>query len=310
MMQRKWSLMDAANGDGAAGGGGAAAAGGTGGGTSGAGAGGTGEGGAGTSVLSQGAAAGGAGDGGAGAGAGAGDGDPFAWLPEKVRVVKDGGSEVDVEASAKKLAEVYGHLEKRLGSGDVPPKAPTDYKVAVPDAFKDLKMDDARTKAFAEAAHKAGFTQAQFDFAMNQYFELAPKMMGEFKALSAEDATKALAAVWKEPEALKANTTAAFKAVSAFTGANGGEEYAKALDAKYGNDPDFIRFAAWVGSAMKEDTAPNPGGGGMGGNANEYGAYIQQNWAAYSNPKDPQHAAVTARAQEIARRQSGDQPVT
>lgn len=236
--------------------------------------------------------------------------DPFAWLPEKLRVVKEGGTDVDVEASAKKLAEVYGHLEKRLGSGDVPPKSAADYKVTVPDTFKDLKMDDERTKAFAEAAHKAGFTQAQFDFAMNQYFEMAPQMMGEFKALSAEDATKALAAVWKEPEAMKANTVAAFKAVSEFTAANGGEDYAKALDAKFGNDPDFIRFAAYFGAGLKEDKAPNPNGGGPGtGGGNDFNAFIQANWKAYSDPKDPQHAAVTAKANELGKRQFGDTPV-
>lgn len=301
-MRRKglwYGYMDAATGADAGGGGGAAAGAGGDGGAAGGAAGAA----AGGSALSQGAA-------GAGSGAG-GDGDPFAWLPEKLRVVKDGGSEVDVEASAKKLAEVYGHLEKRLGSGDVPPKAAADYKVTVPEAFKDLKMDDARTKAFTEAAHKAGFTQAQFDFAMNQYFELAPAMMGEFKALSSEDATKALAAVWKDPEAMKANTGAAFKAVSEFTAANGGEDYAKALDAKFGNDPDFIRFAAFFGAGLKEDNAPNPSGGGPGASGgNDYNAYIAANWAAYSNPKDPQHAAVTAKANELGKKQFGDVPVT
>lgn len=193
----------------------------------------------------------------------------------------------------------------------MPPKTAADYKVTVPDTFKDLKMDDARTKGFAEAAHKAGFTQAQFDFAMNQYFELAPAMMGEFKALSTEDATKALAAVWKEPEAMKANTTAAFKAVTSFTAANGGEDYAKALDAKFGNDPDFIRFAAYFGAGLKEDYAPNPNGGGPGASGgNDFKAFIAANWKAYSDPKDPQHAAVTARANELGKKQFGDSPVT
>ena len=42
-------------------------------------------------------------------------------IPEKYQVKKEDGS-IDIEASSLKLAEAYGHLEKRLGSGDAPPK--------------------------------------------------------------------------------------------------------------------------------------------------------------------------------------------
>lgn len=54
---------------------------------------------------------------------------------------------LDIEASSLKLAEAYGHLEKRMGSGDVPPKAAADYKIAVPEALKDVwnPKEDAKS---------------------------------------------------------------------------------------------------------------------------------------------------------------------
>src|SRR6478736_10297497 len=41
---------------------------------------------------------------------------PTEFIPEKYRVTKDDGT-LDIEASARKLAEAHGSLEKRLGSG-------------------------------------------------------------------------------------------------------------------------------------------------------------------------------------------------
>jgi hypothetical protein len=47
-----------------------------------------------------------------------GAGEPGAndWLPEKFRVMGEDGK-LSIESSARKLAENYTHLEKRMGSG-------------------------------------------------------------------------------------------------------------------------------------------------------------------------------------------------
>ena len=52
-----------------------------------------------------------------------GAGEPGAndWIPEKFRVVGEDGK-LSIESSARKLAENYSLLEKRMGSGDAPPK--------------------------------------------------------------------------------------------------------------------------------------------------------------------------------------------
>jgi hypothetical protein len=57
-----------------------------------------------------------------------GAGEPGAndWLPEKFRVMGEDGK-LSIESSARKLAENYTHLEKRMGSGDAPPKTADEY---------------------------------------------------------------------------------------------------------------------------------------------------------------------------------------
>ena len=59
------------------------------------------------------------------------------FIPEKFLVKAEDGT-VDLEGSAKKLAENYGNLEKRMGSGDMPPKSAEDYQITVPDTLKDV----------------------------------------------------------------------------------------------------------------------------------------------------------------------------
>lgn len=50
------------------------------------------------------------------------------WMPEKYRTNKEDGS-LDLEASSRKVAEAYKHLETRMGSGDAPPKSADEYAV-------------------------------------------------------------------------------------------------------------------------------------------------------------------------------------
>ena len=68
----------------------------------------------------------------------AGTAGAFDWIPEKHRVTKEDGT-FDLEASARKVAEAHGHLEKRFGSGDLPPKTPEEYapKVGIEVRFQE-----------------------------------------------------------------------------------------------------------------------------------------------------------------------------
>ena len=95
--------------------------------------------GSGAGGAGEGAAAAAAGSVLAGAAAGEGGQGQAVAIPEKYQVKKEDGS-LDIEASSLKLAEAYGHLEKRMGSGDVPPKTAADYQIAVPEAFFPVKV--------------------------------------------------------------------------------------------------------------------------------------------------------------------------
>jgi hypothetical protein len=206
-------------------------------------------------------------------------------IPEKYQVKKDDGS-IDVEASSLKLAEAYGHLEKRMGSGDLPPKSAEEYQIAVPDALKELfdPKADPLMGDFLKDAHAAGLTQKQIDLVMGKYFELAPQLIEGGKQLSADECIADLKQEWKTDDQYKAEVGKAFKAAQAF-----GDKDAEAIVNDYGNDPRIIRLLARVGAELGEDKSINPGGQLPGGQSVE--SLMQSE--AYNNPKHADHSRVS-----------------
>src|SRR5512139_3714244 len=96
-------------------------------------------------------------------------------IPDKFLVKNDDGSG-NHEASSLKLAEAYSQAEKRIGSGDVPPKTASDYAVSVPEALAGAwdPATDPLFGSFRDKAHGLGFTQAQMDLVVSTYGEIAP----------------------------------------------------------------------------------------------------------------------------------------
>jgi hypothetical protein len=227
----------------------------------------------------------GAGDGGASALAQAGQGQAPS-IPEKYQVKKADGT-LDVEASSLKLAEAYGNLEKRIGTGDIPPKTAEEYTIPVPDEMKELfdPKTDPLMGAFLKDAHAAGLTQKQMDLVMGKYFELAPQLVEGGQQLSADACIANLKQDWKTDEQYKAEVGKAFKAAQAF-----GDKDAEAIVKDYGNDPRIIRLLARVGGELGEDTSINPGGSLPNGQTVE--GLMQSE--AYTNPKHADHARVSA----------------
>lgn len=210
-------------------------------------------------------------------------------IPEKYQVKKEDGS-LDVEASSLKLAEAYGNLEKRLGTGDLPPKTADEYTIPVPDDMKDLfdPKTDPLMGDFLKNAHAAGMTQKQIDLVMGKYFELAPQLFEGGQQLTADACVADLKQEWKTDDQYKEGVGKAFKAAQAF----GGND-AEALVKEYGNDPRIIRLLARVGAELDEDTSFAPGDTSNGGNSIE--SLMQSE--AYSNPKHADHARVSAQVQ-------------
>lgn len=218
-------------------------------------------------------------------------------IPEKYQVKKEDGS-IDIEASSLKLAEAYGHLEKRLGSGDLPPKTDGEYQVTLPEAFKDLDLaNDEGFLSFRKSAHAAGLSQKQFDFVMQQYFDVAPKLVGGAQQLSADECTAELQKEWKSPEQYKAEIGKAYKAAVAYCG-----DDAQAVINDYGNDPRIIRALAKIGAEIGEDNAPQPQSL-PGGSSIE----SMMTSEAYTNPKHPDHARVSKQVADFYEQQTKGQ---
>jgi len=281
--------MDQAGTEGAAGGAAGAGAGAGPSGDGGAGTGGEGAAaGAGASVLAAGAA-----------GAGVGN-QPTEFIPEKYRVSKEDGT-FDLEASSRKLAEAYGHAEKRIGAGDVPPKTAEEYAVTVPDAFKEAfdPKNDEGFKTFAGKMHGLNLTQAQLDGVMESYFELAPKLVAGAQVLDANAATEELKKTWATDADFSRNVRNAFVGTSAIA-QKAGLSVEEIMASPLGNDPKFLRLMAAIGPEFAEDTPP--GGSGQISTEDIDGLMRSE---AYTNPKHADHAKVSAKIKAYFDRKHG-----
>lgn len=209
---------------------------------------------------------------------------PFG-IPQKYQVKKEDGT-LDLEASTTKLTEAHGHLERRLGSGDLPPKTAEEYTVTVPDELKDAwnPKEDALLGAFMKEAHAAGYSQKQLDVAMKAYMDIAPKLVAGDKALSMDECVTELKTEWKDEATYKGQMVKAFKAAQAY-----GDKDAQTILKKYGNDPIIIRMLARVGAEVGEDK-------GMPPTVLQGGKSIESVMAskAYNDPKHADHARVSA----------------
>lgn len=216
------------------------------------------------------------------------------WIPEKFRVLN--GDALDVEASARKLAESYTGLEKRVGSGDVPPKSADDYTTTVPDAFKDVWQEDDRFKAFKADAIGAGLTQKQFDFVVGKYFGVVPELVQGAAQLDAAKATEELRQVWTTDSEFKANVGDALKAF---------EKYADPADMaridEIGNNPVVLRILAKVGKETQEAGGITQQGASTG--ADNVQDLLRSD--AYLNAKHPDHKATSAKVQAFYAKKYG-----
>lgn len=181
---------------------------------------------------------------------------PNDWIPEKYRTNKEDGS-LDLEASSRKVAEAYKHLETRMGSGDAPPKDAAEYAVKLEGVegfnWDEFKADES-TQSFLKGAHAKGMTNAQVEYVIGEYLKAAPGLVEGGAQLSNEDCTAALKAAWGDDQAMQTNLKSSYRAAEAFASEAGKPGNFQNLMAKYGNDPDFIAFTANIGKELAEDT--------------------------------------------------------
>lgn len=92
-------------------------------------------------------------------------------IPEKFKVAKQDGA-IDYEASLQKALGSVAHLEKRLGSGDVPPETETGYKLDYSAFPEGVKITPEGEKSLLKSLHSVGMTNKQVQTVINKYGEI------------------------------------------------------------------------------------------------------------------------------------------
>lgn len=228
--------------------------------------------------------------------------DPNAWLPEKHRVLAADGA-LDLEASARKVAEAYTHAERRIGSGDVPPKTVDEYKVTVPEALAEtIKADElaasAEFKGFLGKMHGLGLNQTQLDGVVGELLTRSEALRSGTATQSAEQCNAALSQTWPSPAVRSEQIGLAFKAFNAFAA-----EGDKDLMDEIGNNPVAIRLLAAVGKELQEDV-PIVAGSPEANTWDDQLAAVTTH-AGYMDRNHPEHSKLMARKEQLYNQRYG-----
>lgn len=212
-------------------------------------------------------------------------------IPEKFRVFGDDKS-FNLEASAAKLLDSYGYLEKKVGAGDLPPETPDAYSLDSKAFGEGVDvsqiMGDEATKGFLKRMHAKGATNAQIQEIMEFGLkEWAPQLMAGNQLLNADQAVQSLRNdVWKTEAEYTQNMGAANRLYKALPA-----ELQKAVDSRLGNDPVFLQVAALFGRELAEDKSPTDTHSSVAEQATVEKMMLSD---AYKNPKNPDHERVSA----------------
>ena len=206
---------------------------------------------------------------------------------------------VDVEASAKKLAEGYQALAKRLGSGDLPPATPDEYAPKLPETMSiDTLKADPAYQSFLKGAHARGMTNAQLGYVIEEFAQREAA-----KAPSPERTFSELQQVWQTPAEFQANARHAFKAISAF-----GEGLTDAEKAALDANPVALRVLARVGAPLNEDVAPILDGTAAAQTWEQKVGELRAH-PAYMDRRHPEHDRVQQQITALYNRRHGSKPV-
>lgn len=231
----------------------------------------------------------------------------FGVIPEKFRVKNDDGTP-NLDASWLKVEEHRANLERRMGAGEAPPKAATDYKLELPEKIAEALGADGQKqlaesepfKAFTERLHGLGLSQKQYASVVSEMIERGMALRQGNAGLDEKQAVAELQKDWADQATYDKNVQAAYAASKTFGDVD-------KLMAKYGNDPDFIRFAAKVGAELHADTSASPGASAAGQGEKDEHASLSS-WL-HSNPATaPEYEAKRARYNALGEKIWGTGP--
>lgn len=203
-------------------------------------------------------------------------------IPDKFKVMDESTGTVDYKATLAKMNESYTGLEKRVGTGDLPPKNEDEYTTEREGfSFDEFKQDEGN-KAFLKSAHAHGITNKQMDFLLSEYESRAVDLVSTSSALDTDTTVETLQSEWgKDYESNIFNAVKAAKAC--------GISEDQINDPLIGNNVAFIKMAAYFGSQITEDKPIN-----IGTPVSEDITSLMRS-EAFFNPRHPDHKATKER---------------
>ena len=216
-------------------------------------------------------------------------------VPDKFKVTREDGT-LDHEATLQKALGSVVHLEKRLGSGDVPPENEAGYKLDYSSFPEGITINPEGEKALLKSLHAAGMTNKQVQTVITKYGEVIKQGIDIQKAQEAGRASETLNGVATE---LKASWGENFgtNQAAAIRGFNHlADETDKADLAKIGIDGKatyriLMKVLAKVGAGITEDRLPAGGDSVVDTTLDEIKAS-----KAYLDASDPGHNAAVQKA--------------
>lgn len=203
-------------------------------------------------------------------------------IPDKFKVMDESTGTVDYKATLAKMNESYTGLEKRVGTGDLPPKTADEYKIEREGfSFDEFKADESN-QAFLKAAHEKGITNSQLDFLLSEYDSRAVDLVSTSSQLDTDTTVETLQSEWGKD--FESNI---FNAVKAAKACGISEEQIN--DPLIGNNVAFIKMAAYFGSQITEDKPIS-----IGTPVSEDISSLMRS-EAFFNPRHPDHKATKER---------------
>jgi hypothetical protein len=217
-------------------------------------------------------------------------------IPEKFHVKK--GEELDAEASMAKVLEGYQALEKRVGSGDIPPKSAEEYTVTPPEELKEALKDFKLSPEFLKGAHDKGITQGQLDYMLTHYFKEAPALMQGGLNSSVEATISSLDKAWGAE--YDKHLGAAAKAFEAYADPADKGRFDDIM-----KDPSLAyRILAKIGPELGEAGAPPRNAEG----SSEESVQALLTDPVLQNPKHPEYSAKRAKVDAYYAKKYGTAP--
>lgn len=192
--------------------------------------------------------------------------------------------------------ESWNQVYDKLGR----PKTPAEYQLKLADEFKDIQLDENRTKWAQDLFHKAGLNSRQANAILNEYVKLEMQQMQE-----ADNSDKWVNQIKQEfGDKFEEKTTLAQQAVKMF----GDQETRQWLtDSGLGNHPSLVKMFANIGNLLKEDKAFTEGASSNGFVADPAQAKMdigklnadKEFMSAYMNNEAPGHKEAVERMQRL-----------